>query len=242
MVTRNEADRYLRASATWLRHVTDLVVAYDDQSTDDTYEILADLGVAVGRRPSTIHSFAEHEGRFRQAAWTYLEARAKPTTNDWILSIDADEFLVGTSHDIDVRDQLTDVVEQASSRGISALNFHFGEVFDLHSAGDGTMTPFVRVDGLWGQIRGCRLVRWRAGGRIEAKEEACGSLPQTWMDWQHDAPGLQILHLGYAREADRREKFERYRAGRGHDLAHVRSILTTPMLQPWVGPPIPVPL
>lgn len=231
LVTHNELDRYLPAAIDWLEAIVDgPIVAYDDQSSDGTYEYLKNRGVLAFRRPNSTPSFAEDESAFRGAAWRYLEGCVSPRRSDWILCVDADEFLVVSDPAASVREALTDTVQRALDQHIEAVAMPVLEVFDYS-----TGIAQYRVDGFWGEIEACRLVRWRPEGVFAPRIEGGGSVPTAWIDWRYRDDDLALMHLGYATEADRRARYERYRAGQGHNLRHIESILQTPVLKPWHG-------
>lgn len=231
MVVRNEANRYLRASVTYLRNLCDQIFVYDDRSDDGTYEWLREQKVPVLQRPVDASSFAENEGLFRGRAWHELELLTRPTANDWVLCVDADEFLVVEPRtDLGAtRDLLTDNIQRAIQAAHRALTFPVREVFGF--AAD--HTPLVRVDGYWGMISACRLVRCVTTGEFAARRMGGGSIPDGWSD-AYLAERLAIMHLGYARLSDRRAKHARYDVDTGgHNPAHVASILTSPTLKVW---------
>lgn len=231
MVVRNEIDRYLRTSVAWLRDITDQVFVFDDRSSDGTYQWLRDQRIPVLQRPIAGSSFAENEALFRGRAWRELEHLVRPTLNDWVLCIDADEFLVAEPR-TDVgptRELITDNIQRALHAGHDAITFPVREVFGF--AAD--HTPMVRTDGYWGMISACRLVRCVDTGTFGVQREGGGSIPAGWAD-PYLADRLAILHLGYARDADRRAKHARYStAGSGHNPRHVASILQAPTVKPW---------
>jgi glycosyltransferase involved in cell wall biosynthesis len=235
MVTRNEMNRYLPTAIEWLRELTrDDVFVYDDGSTDDTYGYLQRLGVPAIQREPGDPTFLENEGVFRMMAWREMEIAADPTERDWILCVDADELLLGTaSYSCDTRKVLLEEVRLAVAADIDAVTFDVAEAFALDGG-----HPKIRTDGYWGKIRACRLVRWRRDGRF-APRAACGSVPTPWINQDWVSLDLTLLHLGYAREADRLAKHERYSAGSGHNPQHVRSIMSSPMLSPWMGQRMP---
>lgn len=215
MVTKNEAHRYLEWSLGHAVRVADRVFVYDDQSTDDTPAIAARLGATVAVRPDTVSSFADHEGRFRQAAWDAMALQLELTPGSLVFVVDADQIIAaGARDDID-----------RLSQDDEAWVIPIVEVFDWDFDG----APLVRVDGEWGRITGCALARWRPRLRFADVPLACGSVPisyrhRVWVD----APSL--LHLGYVDHADRVEKHARYVGRRGHNPNHIASILTTPKL------------
>lgn len=232
MVTHNEMDRYLTTTIPWLASLVDDIHVYDDRSFDGTFDYLQRAGVAVERRPQAAPSFSEDEGRFRGGAWQRMEARLRPGPRDWILCVDADEFVVpAIANAASGRVELQTAIANARLSGRQAISFAVAEIFGF----DGDGWPAQRVDGFWGSIRACRLVAWRNGAYFPPRASG-GSVPESW-DHGHDPiPGLQILHLGYARQEDREIKSKRYLAARGHSLKHVMSILDTPTVVPWDGP------
>lgn len=233
MVTRNELGRYLPSTIAWLRTLTDdQVHVYDDRSTDGTYEYLSDEdGVVVDCRLPGGITFAEDESAFRSVAWHAMEARFSPGPQDWVLCMDADEYLVSREPE---RFDLAADIEEALTAGLGAVSFPVAEVFDWNSH------PLIRVDGYWGQINACRLVRWRPEGTFVPRREGGGSVPTGWQAPHLESNNFTILHLGYARLEDRRVRYARYAGGVGHNPRHIKSILTSPDLQPFNGqhPPL----
>jgi glycosyltransferase involved in cell wall biosynthesis len=227
--TRNEVDRYLWPCLRWLDELVDEIVLFDDRSTDGTPDMARQLGARVVVRETSQPSFAEDESGFRQAGWEVLAERAKP--NDWILCVDADEFLVGTGHFHHPRVQLDQHIDMARLEGTNALVLDVAEVWSMQDR-----KLHVRKDGYWGGITARRLVRFQEDGGFTLRKEGGGSVP-TYAEavWSH-APGLTLLHLGYATRVDRRGKHTRYSQSRGHNPAHVASILAEPTLEEWVGP------
>jgi hypothetical protein len=237
MVIRNEMDRYLTTSIPWLRSVVgDCLHVHDDQSDDGTYEYLQHQGVTVTRRVDGEPSFIAHEGRFRQAAWAAMENRFSPTEQDWILCIDADEFLLCAKPrpDTELRPVLDMEIRHAVIEELGAIELHVAEFFGLKEG-----VPQMRIDGLWGQIEGIRLVRWRPGGQILDREESSGSVPMDWTAPSRHARELTIGHFGYVRPIDVAAKYERYKDCRGHAREHIESIRSEPHLVPWTGQKAP---
>lgn len=225
LVARNEADRYLDAVLWSLP--TDSIHLFDDRSTDDTVALAESHGVEVTLRPEGTCSFAEHEGWFRQAAWTAFEARLKPEPEDWVLAVDCDEFLVALG---DVRGAVRNAIHTADAMWAAAVRLPIPEVFEVRQDG-----PHVRMDGYWGTLSAPRLFRYRHGGRFNPSAIACGSEP-TYVALSHAASsdGLALAHYGYATKEDRRAKYDRYMAmaNHGHNPAHIQSILSTPVVRP----------
>lgn len=236
MVVRNEMGRYLQRSLGWLAELTNgRVLVYDDQSTDGTADYIRnELLLPVAVRPDHVPAFAQDESAFRRSAWDALEHAYGLTTDDWILAIDADEFLVDRSQRGD-RASVRGAVDRAVSAGETAVTFSVAEVFGHDAHGDAR----IRTDGYWGHIQACRLVRWRPGGRFHPRIEGGGSVPSNWPKSPLTNGELAILHYGYATPADRATKHHRYSNGRGHNPAHVASILQPPTTRRWLGMPAP---
>lgn len=237
MVARNEAGRYLDACLARAMGFLDGLTLYDDRSDDDTAWISRDHGVATMTRVVGEPSFLEHEGRFRAAAWDWFERVFKPTEGDWVLALDADEFLVSLGTDL--RAVVDDVTARAGDA--MAVVLKVPEVFDATLGLDLRYTaPMVRTDGAWGSIEGTRLFRYRPGGTFGPKAMGCGAEP-TYVTAGAPRParadGLDLLHLGYMNAQDRVDKHRRYTSlvAHGHAHAHIDSIVTPPVLEPWGG-------
>lgn len=236
MVIRNEMGRYLADSVPWLAELTDgRMLVYDDQSTDGSAAFVAqDCRLPLVVRPEWSPSFEEDESLLRQAAWWALERSLSPTADDWVLVIDADEFVVDTDPAGDVmsvRDRLA-----AATIAASAVTFRVAEVFGV----DDNEWPMLRTDGYWNQILAARLTKWRRDGFFHPRKEGGGSIPSSWPKASFTTKGLAILHYGYTTPEDRKAKYERYRYGKGHNRVHIDSIQRTPSLTRWVGmnPPL----
>ncbi|QBQ74849.1 glycosyltransferase [Caudovirales GX15bay] len=229
MVTHNELERYLPASITWLERLCDEVVIFDDLSTDGTDDYLRARGLTVGRRHPAELGFATDESFFRQTAWRFMEMSARPTFADWILCIDADEFLVPVA-DVNPRDALTDLVQWATARDRQELVFKVAEAFGW----DGQNLS-IRVDGYWGDISALRLVRWRPQSTFASRRQGGGSVPNGRGSRPLPAGTMRLLHLGYVREQDRQVRHQRYTNMPGHNPYHVASIRSRPLTVPWHG-------
>lgn len=225
MVVRNEADRYLGSVLRWHSFVDDVHV-YDDQSTDDTAHQAAFRGAETEVRPETIPSFMEHEGQFRQAAWSSFEEHCNPQLGDWVLLLDADEFLVSGEREI-----IEAELDKADTQGAKSIVLRIHEVFEMRG-----VMPLVRKDGYWPTIQASRLIRYEPGGVFPDRVMASGSHP-TFVNGGAAmlSIDMSILHYGYARHADRVVKYNRYLNRPGHNASHIESILTKPKLEPWSG-------
>lgn len=228
MVTRNELGRYLTGTIQWLREITDVQYVYDDRSIDGTFGHLQRVGVPASQRAASDPAFEDDESEFRSNAWRAMEERHEPSPADWILCVDADEFIVASRPE-HTRNVLTETVEQHMRAG--AVTMAVNEVFGF----DDDHTPLLRLDGYWGQITACRLVRWRYGAQFPKRTEGGGSVPADWATPATSIDDLTVMHLGYARASDRQAKHARYSATSGHNPRHVASILEPATLARWEG-------
>lgn len=231
MVVRNEADRYLAATVSWLSGIVDKLLVFDDQSTDDSAEIARQGGAIVKFRPYDFPSFLDNESLFRQEAWMTLGRFFDPTEDDWVLCVDADEFLIGHTG-ADARVPVLACIDLAISEGADVVDFPVAEVFDMLDE-----RPLVRTDGEWDKIRAARLCRWHNRPVFANTKLAGGSLPMR----AAASPPLRVndpvlLHAGYRRFEDRQIKHRRYTEHLGHGGAHVDSILKVGIYEPWSSP------
>lgn len=220
LVMRNEAYRYLRPMLEWTSSFVDDIFIVDDHSTDISPAIAELYGVVV---PSRV-SFAENEGVFREEAFRSLEETMQPSAFDWILSLDADEFLVSTT----ARSQREEL--NALSERELAVDFSFQEVFDVSNRS----RHLVRTDGAWGSIRGIRFFPYRPNYVYKHSVLASGSAPINVGKTQQ-GEALTILHYGYAALSDREMRYDRYKGTQGHGTSHIESILQRPKLHRWPG-------
>lgn len=231
MVVKNEKDRYLEDCIKWNKQFLDNIFVYDDRSTDGSAELALDLGCVAVKRPENKSSFIEHEGNFRMSSWKAFEQKIKPKEGDWILSFDADEFLVS---DQDIFKSLSNSIKKANYINKKGVVIPFKEIFKIDNG-----EFFYRTDGYWNTVRGSRLFKWFPAGAWSDKSMGCGSEP-TYVNYQtisNFSYGLHFLHLGYAKDEDKRSKYERYSslADHGHQNDHIQSILKTPKLEKWEG-------
>lgn len=223
-VGRNEVGRYLEQVLRWTSTFVDGHLFYDEGSTDGSGAVATTCGCVTVTRPPEIPQFLQNEAVVREDAWRALAEAFSPTSEDWVLSIDADEFLVGD----DERGWLEKNIDYAED--CNAFWMPIPEVF-----GWAEDMPLVRVDGFWGGITGERLARWNDDITFKAVELGGGSLPLQATP-KKLALGLQILHFGYATAEDRERKYHRYSSRGGvHNPAHIESITRRGALAPWYG-------
>lgn len=233
MVTKNEADRYLEPCLEWASQFLDTIFIYDDRSTDSTRLIAEAYGAVLYQREEELPSFLEHEGQFRYNAWLKFQELVDPHILDWCFSFDADEFMVSKDHK-DIRLSLETAIKSAELQNKVSVLLDFPEIFKIEN-GD----LFYRTDGLWGTIKGTRLFKYKPGGTFTNKAMGCGSEP-TYVSYgtiSVDNQGLNVLHLGYAKEEDQQIKYNRYSSlmDHGHNDKHIQSILTPSTLKKWEG-------
>jgi len=215
MVMRNEADRYLQASLTQLLKFCDEVVVVDDQSDDDSVEIARDLGCKVIVRPNEILSFLQDETYFRSYAWWAMTKELKLSNKDWIIALDADEYIYGGP----------DLISEV--KNYDSISVPIREVWDVDPIQ-------LRVDGFWDTNSHNRIVKYNPSFRFENSGSGTGSVPTGKYNTEiHDKHSpLMILHFGYTTPEDRQTKYERYTGmkNHGHNEKHIRSIIGTPTL------------
>lgn len=232
---RNEADRYLGSCLSHLENLVDGIVVVDDNSSDDTVMTArAWLGghpcAAVFPKHPSVPSMQEHEGRFRQYVLNRAVEFFEPREGrDWILVNDADEFLVAPVPQ-DPRTVLYGLLEGLGGRSdVNSLVFGRDELWSLDP-------PRNRVDGQWGAQMCQRIFRFRKQSlSIPMFSWATGSIPSECRNSSTTvANTLRIVHVGYAKEEDRRVRYERHRVRPGHGRSHVESIMDeNPVLQTY---------
>lgn len=221
-VGKNEADRYLVPMLMHSLEIFDDVYFYDDQSTDETPDIVAELNCSGMTRPDGVPSFVESEGAFRGAAWESFEESLRPRPGDWVQVIDCDESLVSEygAEPAAVRSTLEKV--------IAAAGAHVGVMETIPEvwAFDDDGTPLIRIDGLWNTIHAPRLFPYRPNGQYyQGAHFGVPAVPNYVMGGQWFGTDLiQLMHFGYAEDEDQITKYARYTGQTGHSNAHVESI------------------
>lgn len=215
MVIKNEIDRYLEASLTRLLASCQKVFVADDYSDDGSAELAEKLGATVWRNDGV--SFKENESAFRQRAWDKMGTLFKLKETDWILSVDADEYFIGTLP------KLKQLASEAKHRNCFSLPIP--EVWQAEPLQ-------IRVDGFWRGNYNRRIAKYTRDVKFRDVPMGCGSVPyfgpSTELSMQ-----LGILHFGYAEEEDRKIKHEFYKSlpSHGHNQGHIDSIITKPKLE-----------
>lgn len=214
MIVKNESNRYLESVLKHLSWYVDDIIIVDDHSTDSTVDI-ASRFARVESRPFEVPSFLEDESQFRQFAWNQLEERLMPSTDDWILSVDADEFIIADHP----RDDLIDLTKTTDV----GVHIPIPELWNLDP-------PKIRVDGFWNKNMAPRFFRYMPGGVFPNKKMGCPPYP-TYVKSNVVSNHLEILHVGYADPDDVQNKYERYSTfSVGHSSQHISSIIKKPTL------------
>lgn len=220
MIGRNESGRYLDEVLKRLSSQVDKIIFTDDCSDDDTPEIASKYAeVFTTSQPL----FTEHEGKLRAFAWGNLNKFAKE--GDWIIAIDCDEKLFSLEES-EIRDTL-------NSSEYDVVNVRFYHMWN---------ETHFRVDKLWSPTNSSRIFRYLKDGGFWNKKLACGSEPTYVSEWLKRRnfwidSGLVMQHLGYIRDEDKQDKYNRYSEidrGEYHNINHINSIVDTdPVLMSW---------
>jgi glycosyltransferase involved in cell wall biosynthesis len=222
MTVKNEEHRYLKAVLLSARaYITDAVII-DDGSTDNTAALCGDCLKDIPHRiirngQSKFHN----EWVLRRQQW---EASVKDNP-EWLLFLDADE-----------------VFEERFAQGVRALLDDadcYLYSFRLYDFWDET---HYRDDALWRAHTVYRpfLLRYKSGFhyRFNQTEQHCGRMPANVFDLPNKRSDYRVKHFGWAKAADRIEKYNRYLELDPHgvfgSMAQYQSILDpNPNLVQW---------
>lgn len=232
VVVYNEEDRYLKAFLEWNRRFWDECFIYDGGSTDNTLRICAPYADGIQIKPDNVPSFIEHEAEYRKAAFRAMEESMSLTEDDWIISLDADEFLHGDIYDV------RNLAMTAQDCEYTSAMIKIPEVWDTTGS-----SLQIRTDGFWNTMKLPRLFRYQEDWdtpkkTFRDKPMGCGSGPvYTYSNFLRNIQSVYILHFGYSQLKDREAKFLRYTSlkNHGHNEKHIRSIVQTPELMKWKG-------
>lgn len=227
MVIKNEMDRYLQACIMHHWPLVDSIFIMDDRSDDIDPALLKKWGVEhIAVRGKNQPSFIQNEAAFRQAGWERMAEVCELESGDWVLGLDADEFLVGA--------EPLPLAVAACGQNYDSISFSIPEMYSIDP-------PQERTDGYWASITGLRMTRYRPGDQSFPWEGmGCGVFPayaskgRVWSELlEHFG---RILHYGYANVTDRNEKFARYsRESNNHAGSHIKSILEAPTTTKWTS-------
>lgn len=222
MLVRNEADRYLPAVLRHAAQYVDQAVILDDASTDNTVEVCRQ---ALQGIPAFIHvgdtpGFA-NEVNLRRRLWELAIAHEA----EWILCLDADEMFEDRA--------VTMIKELVQRADVDVWGFRLFDFWDKEH---------YRADRLWNAHQRYIpfLVRYQPHFPYQWRESPlhCGRFPENITLLPALACDLRLKHFGWATEADRRQKYERYMEadpdGKYGVLDQYRSILDpAPNLIRW---------
>lgn len=213
LIVRNELARYLEPCIDHLLEFCDEIRALNDSSTDGSDEWLVGRSDRIVVADLAETSFFKHEGAARQVLLDWTLA-GNPTH---VLAIDADEFVSDGP-------ALRRLLDQ--HRGPYAWSLTMEEIWEA--------TPdclCVRGDGGWRPHEATVLwatQRLRGPARIRDRALACGRIPTAVNASRTTRTGLSLLHFGWANEADRGARHDRYVQadnGRFHARHHLDSIM-----------------
>jgi hypothetical protein len=211
LIVKDELSRFLEPCIDHLAEFCDLIVVWDDGSSDDTVGALAGRHPSIRLHGTTDSSFFRNEGQARQAL---LEATLlwNPTH---VLALDADELVSDGAAIRRACETTADVF------ALDILEVWKAQPDCLCVRGDGGWIPHP-VHALW------RVPADTARLRIADRALACGRVP-TVVDQTPGVPtGASIFHFGWANEAERAARHQRYAVadgGRFHSSRHLDSIL-----------------
>lgn len=211
VMIRNEADRYLQSSLCALAANVDSLFVYDDRSTDTSVEVAKEFADLVVQRDLDLPSFLENEGRFRNSGWGTFVHHMNPTCDDWIVCLDADEFLISPF-------PFKDVIK--STNNDRGLKTSIPEAWEIN----GDLVQ-VRIDGFWNSNSAVRIFPFKDELKFRNRTMGVGASPIV--DDYIEERTFDILHCGYANEKDRFVKYDRYKTNtKGHNPKHINSILS----------------
>lgn len=222
MIVKNEEGRYLKKLLESLKNSIDEAVIIDDASTDETARICRETLQGVKLHLITNkNSMFSNEWELRKLQWN----ETVKTNPEWIMNLDADEILEDSFWK-----EIDHMIETQSA---DAYRFPLYDMWD---------ETHYRDDALWNAHKRPQtfLLRYspQTAYRWNTLAQHCGRFPS----YEGDETGLttpyRIQHFGWAREADRVKKKERYeRLDPGAvcgNLEQYRSILdSSPNLKEW---------
>jgi glycosyltransferase involved in cell wall biosynthesis len=237
LIVHNEASKYLKQCIESLQGFVDEIRAVDDASTDGSHSLMQEMGVHVHRNDRSV--FYEHEGRARQQLleWTM---EAEPTH---VLVVDGDELVVDGDK---LREALTapqpfPTLRERRQRGRGSQPATVWRLQMQEVWGATEQHLLIRQDGGWKEhpVPICYAIPVMQHGdrrairhwRIPDRALACGRVPvevAVASNRSLNAAAATCLHLGWACEADRYARHQRYVVHDGgvhHASRHLDSIM-----------------
>lgn len=222
LIIRNELGRYLQPCVASLLEFCDEVRVLDDGSTDGWVEAMTGVWGADGGRVVTTRHKVEDRDRhddfhLHAAARNRLLEFTLDGHPDWVLELDADEFVSDGA-------AIRAAAESASTDVLSL------EIAEIWNASETALS--VREDGGWRPHEiGCL---WRADSfrrqplKITDRGHATGRVPDQVHLVKSRPTGASLFHFGWTNRAERAERFKRYDvgdAGKFHAASHIASIM-----------------
>lgn len=193
MIVRNEANRYLKDCLSGLSQLVDEIIILDDASDDATPEICMSFPlVRLHRKQESL--FLQDEAKLRRELWDLVCL----TNPEWILALDADEFLE----------------ERASSELPYLLKQSYFPVISFRLFDCWFREDYFRVDGLWNPwLRGFApyIVKYQPhlGSQWPPLKFHCGRFPLAYRQLPKLESDLRIKHLGWLSQKDLQNKYQR---------------------------------
>lgn len=194
MVVKNEEKRYLREMLTDAIQYVDEVLIIDDASTDGTVKLCEEI---LKDKPHKIivneKSMFSNEVSLRKKQWKET-LKLNP---DWILFLDADEIFENK-----MKEQIKYLLK---NRDVDAYCFRLYDMWDK---------DHYRNDEYWHAHRsyGTFLIRYQPKFRYKFlnQKHHCGRMPKNVLVLDYARNPLRLKHLGWMKEEDRIEKYNRY--------------------------------
>lgn len=236
LVVKNESDRYLEKCLSGVSKLFDEIFIFDDNSSDDTFEISKCFTNNVFKNDGV--SFMEHEGNFRQNAWFKCIDTFDLSNSDWIFVIDADEFfgLEGSEYRNLDDENLICLLRKEISDYVSSSKLSWKvHIPDIQKKENSNF--FYRYDGYWNQNYAPRVAR-ASKKMFYKKKMGSFSIPSEYvLKSETRKTPLKLMHLGYLNPRDLQVKYDRYSSlkNHGHNEKHIESIIKSGNFKKWDG-------
>lgn len=158
LVVYNEEKNIRRCLDSLRSAVDEIIIVHDGECSDKTLEICQEYGAKIFTRP--------HVGVME----AHMVFAIKQTSGNWLLRIDADEFLSD-----ELRREVRNLVEKAETEGISAYSLRWLDFFDNKFLESAKRKPvlFKKADFYWLSLPHWA---WQTRGRLELSPYVLGHL------------------------------------------------------------------